>query len=482
MLPPVPRGIADRPGSSQSSTIRQKSSASASRMNTSIGPFARKKVNGGPLGRSKSAMGRKRGSVSNVNVLNSLSRGGGLRVMAQSKSMSKGYTGMAATRSSERLSRSASNGSVQTLPSSAAQMQLATFSRLSDHLLSNDGRSGRKTQEGNSVNKLGVIGGDGLIASAMSSARSSAAESVSTSHSDEEEDRMLTHKNNVKDDINSRHDSEVFTSGIDLAQHMGISGGDAKNLLPATSLATLLLGENSLSDLTPSCSNAASSESEGDCGSDDGNSTARALSQPQPQNSHTQDLHKSKIRRSITSVRRGASSRPTTSHAAVSGSRNPMFRMDTTSSLSTGSFAQHNRNANNRRPNTAPQNNNSNQQNNASPSKEDLRRDNQILRAQVERMRSQSLNAVRGGKRFVSGGGFRASRNTDQNNLGGNVRSSKRGLEHLRNQVRQLTSEKQDLAQKLADTNMRLNRCIQNQKALYNQVKVSDQSRMQILF
>ena len=140
--------------------------------------------------------------------------------------------------------------------------------------------------------------------------------------------------------------------------------------------------------------------------------------------------------------------------------------------------------ANYRRPNTAPDRSQQMQQQpqqqqpqqeegnaSTSPNKDDLRRENNLLRVQVERMRAQSFNAVRGGKRFVSGGGFRAARNTD-NNLGGNVRSSKRGLEHLRNQVRQLTSDKQHLSQQLADANMRLNRCIQNQKALFNQVKV----------
>ena len=172
------------------------------------------------------------------------------------------------------------------------------------------------------------------------------------------------------------------------------------------------------------------------------------------------------------------SARPVTSHAGLSGSQNPMFRMDATSTnLRAGALAHQNGAANRRRPNTAPDRKQQMQQQQqdggtASPNKDDLRRENNLLRVQVERMRAQSFNAVRGGKRFVSGGGFRAARNTGNTDLGGNVRSSKRGLEHLRNQVRQLTSDKQHLAQQLADANMRLNRCIQNQKALFNQVKV----------
>ena len=95
-----------------------------------------------------------------------------------------------------------------------------------------------------------------------------------------------------------------------------------------------------------------------------------------------------------------------------------------------------------------------------------LYRENDMLRVQVERMRTQSLNAVRRAVRQQ--GWFRVARNAENNNLGGNVRSSKRDLEHLRNRcgsyLRQTefgptTSRGQHAA----------SRCIQNQKDLFNQ-------------
>ena len=142
-------------------------------------------------------------------------------------------------------------------------------------------------------------------------------------------------------------------------------------------------------------------------------------------------------------------------------------------------FAISNLQANNRRPGTAPERNpvgitigNGNQ----NMSEEDTRRENARLRQQLERMRLESFNKIRGGKRFVSGGGFRAARNNDEPDNRKNNRNASE-IQHLKHTIRQLQTEKQNFVSELADGNMRLNRCISNQKTLFNQVKTVEMER-----
>jgi hypothetical protein len=110
-------------------------------------------------------------------------------------------------------------------------------------------------------------------------------------------------------------------------------------------------------------------------------------------------------------------------------------------------------------------------------SHEDMVRENSALRQQLERMRLESFNKIRGGKRFVSGGGFRASRNIEDPSVGRNQKNNSGEIQHLKNTIRQLQAEKQNLVSELSDANMRLNRCIQNQKQLFQQVKSIETER-----
>ena len=182
-----------------------------------------------------------------------------------------------------------------------------------------------------------MIGGNSDIVSALSSARSSATESTVTSRSDE------------------RGSYEPFHKGIDLAQHMGVFGDDATNLLPATSLATSLLGTEISKSSTPSSRTTSSSESE-----------AGDLSSAEERDAHTNLSNSEKsgqqVKTNVTAQSLSSKAllgrrvaRPMTSHATTSGSHNPMYRMDVTSTkLRAGSFARQNSAANSCRPNTAP--------------------------------------------------------------------------------------------------------------------------------
>ena len=159
-------------------------------------------------------------------------------------------------------------------------------------------------------------------------------------------------------------------------------------------------------------------------------------------------------------------------------------------------FAMANIQANNRRPGTAPERNhagsggrnlgsgigvigNAGRSGGGNMSQEDMVRENSALRQQLERMRLESFNKIRGGKRFVSGGGFRASRNSEEpsSSVGRNQKNNSSEIQHLKNTIRQLQADKQNAVSELSDANIRLNRCIQNQKQLFQQVKSVETER-----
>ena len=110
---------------------------------------------------------------------------------------------------------------------------------------------------------------------------------------------------------------------------------------------------------------------------------------------------------------------------------------------------------------------------------DEIRNENSKLRQQMEKMRMESFHKIRSGKRFSSGGGFRVSKNRATTPVEGTKNKNKylNEIQHLKNTIRTLTSDKQNVESELADANMRLNRCIQNQKNLFHQVKTIENDR-----
>jgi hypothetical protein len=193
------------------------------------------------------------------------------------------------------------------------------------------------------------------------------------------------------------------------------------------------------------------------------------------------------------SIRQNLSARPmTTQNPESRKRRNRQHDLHTNqqhASFNKQQFAKSNMQANHRRPGTAPEKLHRSQNvmlmgdmnggsNIANMTDDEVRLENVKLRQQMEKMRMESFNKIRSGKRFSSGGGFRVSNRpptADHSNKNKNKYLSE--IQHLKNTIRTLTNDKQAVESELADSNIRLNRCIQNQKNLFNQVKTIELER-----
>ncbi len=464
-LPPVPRA---RPGSSQSSLRRVRGGGGG------LGPTL-------GLGRSKSALGGRRGRGSGINHAGAGSAGTLLHHHQFSSSSSSGGGGATAANSGRSLEANLAS-SFSTLGGKPGQLRVARVGHTTiQHAAGSTGSTGSTGNLAASAAQLQAatssrLGNHADHAAAAAQIRPSDTPSAHTdTHSDEEEDRLST------------TNSARGTPSSSALQ-------DTPALLPATALAAALLSENGAANhaaagaataATSSSSDepvsngtlATSASVNGSLGRNDNANNRQSYNYNQPRPRRSASV--GSFRHPQSTANRLSRRRPPS--AGSVGGHNPAYRLD----ASTAAFAANNKAANARRPNTAPDRDPGGTApgHQLSPNKDDLRRENSMLRVQMERMRMQSFKKIRGGKRFVSGGGFRAARNHEDNNVGGNVRAASRNashnneIQHLKNQIRQLTADKQRLEQELAEANMRLNRCIQNQKTLFNQVKAVELER-----
>lgn len=124
---------------------------------------------------------------------------------------------------------------------------------------------------------------------------------------------------------------------------------------------------------------------------------------------------------------------------------------------------------NSRRPNTAPTVSPNTKQN------EDLTRENARLHEEMASMRDSLFRKMRGGKRFVSGGGFRTG-GTPQHERNDNKQSGQKNEnKHLRNKILQLQNEKHRVEQSLAETNLKLKRLSEQVRVCQSSAKSSDE-------
>eukprot|EP00949_MAST-11_sp_MAST-11-sp1_P000169 g169.t1 len=117
-----------------------------------------------------------------------------------------------------------------------------------------------------------------------------------------------------------------------------------------------------------------------------------------------------------------------------------------------------------RRPTTAPAP--------SSPTKGEkiLKAENLRLQSEIQKMRSDIFQKIRGGKRFVSGGGFRVAGgrpfdDRDSGRKGGKKEKKMEVSKNLRNAIRQLNIEKRAADQQAADLRLQISRIMQQMRA-----------------